>query len=940
MTSISQSTSISLSPPIQPVSKITTWPLEHEDIDPSSSSSRPLHLNVPPIASTSTYSRSIPTSRGTKRLNREGSTSPKRKRIREATPIIDDGLVSIPSLGNGNGGEGTSSYQYFDASGPASAYQTTTVEGPNSYAQVQDQERYQVTDTSENGEGEESKSVLFSEQAVGTGKTEPLEEGEEEEDREDEEDGDQYDDLGNQTITMPIEEQFVAEEFVIEGEGQEDGVEGEYDIEEENFEPQYDITHNHNEGNEISSNSRPLTIDLRKVMPPPKGTISHIKSRSASSSRHSATGTVLGNDTMTQVIEGSSSKQLKTSHSFTELNQEAYSDNIEYFQEEGVEGGGGEEEEDTSSPESYHSGDSDEYEMDHRPVLERTAVKRDIRSFTESLTLLREGIDGYLPFKVVDRLGEGTFSSVYLAHDCLHRTYTNEYWSGIPDDEDDDSEEPKEVKVALKKILVTSSPARIENELAILEALRGCRNVSQLISAFREEDQIIIVLPYHRSDDFRHFYKHMDPPHIRSYLQSLFRALKDIHKRGIVHRDVKPANFLYDYETEEGVLVDFGLAERYCPPRKPTCQHAPATLTTLQGSKTKTNETSIVEQAVYDARKRSKQGEGKIGFPHEDKRPTIKTNRAGTRGFRAPEVLLKCPDQTVAIDIWSAGVMLLSILTHKFPVFNSSDDIEALMEIAAIFGRAAMERCALLHNRTIITNVPSVDTHPGSLASLVMRLNPHIYTPHMPNPTPEDAREHIEAIDQVIDLCHKLLRLDATKRLTAAQALRHPFLAPLEGEEDEEEGRDEIIHPTEGKCGDLHDTEDGRHRAYMHPDMRDFAFGQGIPLSRDSLCPEHEHLQQRFQLNPLVTRRWVMQAAEDNDEEQAEEEQNFEEEEGDFVIERPTEVANNTRYSKGTANGNHLKERDINAPYQNGSTINGKRRGALVNDTHKGQTGY
>lgn len=50
---------------------------------------------------------------------------------------------------------------------------------------------------------------------------------------------------------------------------------------------------------------------------------------------------------------------------------------------------------------------------------------------------------------------------------------------------------------------------------------------------------------------------------------------------------------------------------------------------------------------MYDARKRSKLGEGRVGFPHEDKRPAIRTNRAGTRGFRAPEVLLKCPDQTV-----------------------------------------------------------------------------------------------------------------------------------------------------------------------------------------------------------------------------------------------------------------------------------------------------
>ena len=87
--------------------------------------------------------------------------------------------------------------------------------------------------------------------------------------------------------------------------------------------------------------------------------------------------------------------------------------------------------------------------------------------------------------------------------------------------------------------------------------------------------------------------------------------------------------------------------QRYVPPRKLTCQHGPGTLTVLQGSKVKTAETPIVEQALYDARKRSKLGEGRVGFLQDDKRPTIKTNRAGTRGFRAPEVLLKCPDQTV-----------------------------------------------------------------------------------------------------------------------------------------------------------------------------------------------------------------------------------------------------------------------------------------------------
>jgi cell division control protein 7 len=47
-------------------------------------------------------------------------------------------------------------------------------------------------------------------------------------------------------------------------------------------------------------------------------------------------------------------------------------------------------------------------------------------------------------------------------------------------------------------------------------------------------------------------------------MRSLMVSLKDIHQRGIMHRDVKPANFLYDYETGEGVLCDFGLAEVGC----------------------------------------------------------------------------------------------------------------------------------------------------------------------------------------------------------------------------------------------------------------------------------------------------------------------------------------------------------------------------------------
>ena len=57
--------------------------------------------------------------------------------------------------------------------------------------------------------------------------------------------------------------------------------------------------------------------------------------------------------------------------------------------------------------------------------------------------------------------------------------------------------------VAIKKIYVTSSPSRIQNELELLHDLQGYRSICPLITAFRHYDQVIAVLPYFRHQDFR-----------------------------------------------------------------------------------------------------------------------------------------------------------------------------------------------------------------------------------------------------------------------------------------------------------------------------------------------------------------------------------------------------------------------------------------------------
>lgn len=112
----------------------------------------------------------------------------------------------------------------------------------------------------------------------------------------------------------------------------------------------------------------------------------------------------------------------------------------------------------------------------------------------------------------------GTFSTVYKAEDLHYDYYQNDWdresstkWLSPPVKKRRKycSESPpikprkKAHFVAIKKIYVTSSPMRIQNELELLHVLRGCGSICPLITAFRRHDQVIAVLPYFSHLDFR-----------------------------------------------------------------------------------------------------------------------------------------------------------------------------------------------------------------------------------------------------------------------------------------------------------------------------------------------------------------------------------------------------------------------------------------------------
>ncbi|KAG0221263.1 hypothetical protein BGX31_010057, partial [Mortierella sp. GBA43] len=294
------------------------------------------------------------------------------------------------------------------------------------------------------------------------------------------------------------------------------------------------------------------------------------------------------------------------------------------------------------------------------------------------------------------------------------------------------------------------------------------------------------------------YYKDLPMEDIRCYLRALLKGLAHVHSKKIIHRDVKPSNFLYDTARKTGILVDFGLAERQeehpepTMPRNtemlkdttrrmmaPSFKHGPiggasGASQDLRGSVAaiKANSStqvlgarSIGPSTFQAPRQQISNGQPSVlpsqtsimvkherpkathhpismmtnrdpGYLRRDPRPVARVNRAGTRGFRAPEILFRHIRQTVALDIWSVGAILIAFLTGRFPFFHSYDEPEAVLEMAVLFGQEQMMRVAATFDRTFVTNISSINRKPISFTRLCQTLN----SPRFGSPTPPPPR--------------------------------------------------------------------------------------------------------------------------------------------------------------------------------------------------------
>lgn len=111
--------------------------------------------------------------------------------------------------------------------------------------------------------------------------------------------------------------------------------------------------------------------------------------------------------------------------------------------------------------------------------------------------------------------------------------------------------------------------------------------------------------------------------------------------------------------------------------------------------------------------------------------------------------------------MWSAGVILLTLLGRRFPFFNSADDVDALIEMSSIFGNRRMKAAAAMHGQIFETTIPTIGEKGYSWEKLVIWAS--------------CVEDLTESEKQATRLLAGLMELDPSKRLSAKEALQHEF---------------------------------------------------------------------------------------------------------------------------------------------------------------------
>ena len=168
------------------------------------------------------------------------------------------------------------------------------------------------------------------------------------------------------------------------------------------------------------------------------------------------------------------------------------------------------------------------------------------------------------------------------------------------------------------------------------------------------------------------------------------------------------------------------------------------------------------------------------GFIHRDLKPAnLLLNRAGliklgdfglsrpfslpmrnytkeviTLWYRPPELLMNAPAYDISVDIWSVACIIVEMINRE-PLFPGDSEIDQLFTIFRILGTPTEEEW------------PEITTYQS-------------YSPDFPKWSRKNLSDIIKTSDpQAIDLISKMLKYNPIERISAKEALNHPYFADL-----------------------------------------------------------------------------------------------------------------------------------------------------------------
>lgn len=142
--------------------------------------------------------------------------------------------------------------------------------------------------------------------------------------------------------------------------------------------------------------------------------------------------------------------------------------------------------------------------------------------------------------------------------------------------------------------------------------------------------------------------------------------------------------------------------------------------------------------------------------------------RVASRYFKGPELLVDFQSYDYSLDMWSLGCMFAGMIFRKEPFFYGHDNHDQLVKIAKVLGTDQLN--AYLNKYRIALD--------PQLEALIGR---HTRKPWSKFINPEN--RHLVS-PEAIDFLDKLIRFDHHDRLTAREAMAHPYFEQVRAAED------------------------------------------------------------------------------------------------------------------------------------------------------------